>query len=437
MGTALVAGRKRVPMPATGKNGFADGFYGCHELFRDAFQKGLFHDMPALLKSSFSGTWPRWAVPATRRWTMGKWGRACALTLAVTAFAPHAFGAPLAQAEIAAALGAGNGRQAEQLADAALANAGLAPGDRSLLLADRGTAREAQGRHDDALVDLTQAIDMHALSAGGQAHALFIRGTILDSLGRPNDAIGDYSAALTLQPRYAPALNNRANAYRLQNRLAEAKRDYLASLAAGNLQPEYSFYGLGEIAEAAGNRDGARGFYSQAVAANPNYGLAAERLAALGGGPDEAANAGVIHLRPPKGVRTADAGAPVVLQPPGAAVHLHSPRVLPASYAANRTEPGLRPALDAATRGAQAGGQGGGQVQLGAWRTEDEAGQGWNRAQRLSGGLLAGLSPHIVAADLPGRGRYYRLRVGPAAQGPARLCAALTAQGVDCIPARD
>ena len=66
--------------------------------------------------------------------------------------------------------------------------------------------------------------------------------------------------------------------------------------------------------------------------------------------------------------------------------------------------------------------------------TEEEAGQGWNSALKRSGGLLTGLSPHIVAVDLPGRGRYYRLRVGPAGD---KLCAALQAQGVDCIPARD
>ena len=70
---------------------------------------------------------------------------------------------------------------------------------------------------------------------------------------------------------------------------------------------------------------------------------------------------------------------------------------------------------------------------MGAWRTEAEAGQGWNSAQKRSGGLLDGLSPHIVAVDLPGKGRYYRLRVA----APAKLCAALKAASVDCIPARD
>jgi hypothetical protein len=75
------------------------------------------------------------------------------------------------------------------------------------------------------------------------------------------------------------------------------------------------------------------------------------------------------------------------------------------------------------------------EVQLGAWRQEAEAAAGWNRAVATAGGVLAGLSPHIVAVDLPGRGRYYRLRV--TALDGKQLCAALTARGMDCIPARD
>jgi hypothetical protein len=74
-------------------------------------------------------------------------------------------------------------------------------------------------------------------------------------------------------------------------------------------------------------------------------------------------------------------------------------------------------------------------VQLGAWRQEDEAAAGWNRALKAADGALAGFSPHIVAADLPGKGRYYRLRV--TAPDGRQLCAVLTAKGLDCIPAKD
>jgi hypothetical protein len=50
---------------------------------------------------------------------------------------------------------------------------------------------------------------------------------------------------------------------------------------------------------------------------------------------------------------------------------------------------------------------------------------------------LEGYSPHIVAVDLPGAGRYYRLRVATDKSESKALCEALTAKGLACISARD
>jgi outer membrane protein, multidrug efflux system len=78
------------------------------------------------------------------------------------------------------------------------------------------------------------------------------------------------------------------------------------------------------------------------------------------------------------------------------------------------------------------------QLQLGAWRNEAAAMEGWNHAKRQAGDLLDGFMPHIVAADLPGKGRYYRLRAGPVSStDPVQLCKALVAKGLDCILAQD
>jgi hypothetical protein len=101
---------------------------------------------------------------------------------------------------------------------------------------------------------------------------------------------------------------------------------------------------------------------------------------------------------------------------------LKPPRRAPAPRAAV-----LRPALDAAASG-------GPEVQLGAWRSRAEAETGWAKAQARSGGTLDGLSPHIVRADLPGKGTYYRLRV--ASPDPQVLCGKLRAAGLDCLRAR-
>ena len=70
-------------------------------------------------------------------------------------------------------------------------------------------------------------------------------------------------------PAAATALNNRANIYRRQNQMGEAKRDYLAALSRGGGQPQYSWYGLGQIAEAYGEIEAAR--EQTAMAAEPDH----------------------------------------------------------------------------------------------------------------------------------------------------------------------
>ncbi len=168
-------------------------------------------------------------------------------------------------------------------------------------------------------------------------------------------------------------------------------------------------------------------FYRRAFAANPGYRLAEERLVALGGAPVSAP----IVLKPPPGAAQGG-NAPVVLRPPSsrpvAAPAAVLPKTKPASASSAGVGPGLRPALDN-VGGDNVGGQ---EVQLGVWR---EAAEGWRRAVAASGGALAGYSHHIVAADLPGRGRYYRLRVST--PDGKQFCTALATRGMDCIPARD
>ena len=94
----------------------------------------------------------------------------------------------------------------------------------------------------------------------------------------------------------------------------------------------------------------------------------------------------------------------------------------------------LRPALDQSDLSGKLGGE----VQLGAWRSAAEATAAWDKAKARAGGALDGLSPHIQTAEVPGRGRYFRLRVrsGPG-EGPDQMCAHLMAKALDCFPVRD
>jgi tetratricopeptide (TPR) repeat protein len=280
------------------------------------------------------------------------------------------------------------------------------------------------GRQQDALVDFTTALSIRQLTPDLREQALLQRGFLLDSMNRLDDAAADYTAVIGLKgASVATALNNRANILRRQGRMAEARRDYLAALSRGNARPQYSYYGLGQIAETRGDKDEARTLYEKAVAADPGYLLASERLAALGDA-TQASVAGpapiVLHL--PAGREHSAARPAPALARSAERIVLRPPR--PRSAAGL----GLRPALDA---GAAAG-----EVQLGAWRSEGEAREGWKKAVSRAAGALKGLEPHIVIADLPGRGRYYRLRTRPGVK-PAQFCATLAAAGLACLPVRD
>ena len=369
---------------------------------------------------------------------MKRWGRSLAFLLSVaTAGTAPARAAPETAAiltEISNALAVGDGAGALHLGETALAAPDLPRPEQAQLLVDRGLAHELRGERPDALADFTTGIEMHALAPQAQARALFARGVTLDEQGRTNDALGDYTAAIRLVPGYASALNNRANVYRRGGQAGPARRDYLAALAAVNLHPEFSYFGLGQLAELAGDRSGARAFYAKAVAANPAYGEAQDRLSALGTAVDAP-----ITLRPPP------AAAPLVLHPPQQAgvqtaslqpVRLHRPAPKAATPPRSSVggapggDPVRRPALDSRETSA------GPQLQLGAWRSQAEAEAGWAGAQRKAPALLQGLAHHVVPVDLPGRGRYYRLRVRPQA-GAAAVCARLEALGVECMAVRD
>ena len=368
-------------------------------------------------------------------------------------------------AETQAALDRGDAQHAANLADDALKAENLSVVERGRLCLYRGLAEELLGSRDTALRDFAAALETGALPAEEREQALLQRGFLRDGLGRLDEAARDYSAVIALKGEsVATALNNRANIYRRQKRFVDAQRDYQAALSAQGAKGQYSWYGLGQIAEAQADTLTARRFYTKAVAADPGYALASERLEALGG-PLEGAIAepsDMIVLHPPKASAAAkpalevtkEADGTIVLRPQNAA----TPQALPVALKAIRHDapnqisdapPGhkrspakvvLRPALDQPVRTRHAGepGQVGTEVQLGAWRSEGEASAGWEKAKLRAGEALNGLSPHIVTADLPGRGRYFRLRVAiTAGQSQSAFCAGLSARGVACLPARD
>lgn len=74
-------------------------------------------------------------------------------------------------------------------------------------------------------------------------------------------------------------------------------------------------------------------------------------------------------------------------------------------------------------------------VQIGAFKSADEANGQWSRLQGKLGGFLDGKSNDVERADLGSKGVYYRLRIGPfaSASEAKTYCAGLKERGTDCL----
>ncbi|HEY0282761.1 MAG TPA: tetratricopeptide repeat protein [Rhizomicrobium sp.] len=334
---------------------------------------------------------------------------------------------------------------AAAIAAAAFAVARAEPGGgaaaaKARQLMNSGIAHERLGRHEEALADFTAALKLKALSPPDRVRAVFDRGVALDVLGRTKDAIRDYSEAIRLDGRFAPALSNRANAYRRLDRLAEAKRDYLAALSADNNAREYPYYGLGQIAEKLGDAETARDYYRKALTANPGYALAAQSLAAL----NHAQQAPSVQRPPPAEPQPNRPAAKMAVET-ASYVHLPGPaarQTPPKSPPVRITERDVAalPLRQAIVEGRPkpAADPPGALIQLGAFRDEASARGGWNKIVGASEGVLQGKSPLLEPVDLPGKGRLWRLRTAAGDKSDARrLCAALAAKELACMVVRE
>ncbi|HEX3673375.1 MAG TPA: SPOR domain-containing protein [Rhizomicrobium sp.] len=76
-------------------------------------------------------------------------------------------------------------------------------------------------------------------------------------------------------------------------------------------------------------------------------------------------------------------------------------------------------------------------LQIGAYKSEDEAKSAWKSYQRKHP-MLGGYEPDVKQADLADKGTWYRLRVGafPTKDAAAALCTRLKADGGDCLLAK-
>lgn len=75
-------------------------------------------------------------------------------------------------------------------------------------------------------------------------------------------------------------------------------------------------------------------------------------------------------------------------------------------------------------------------VQVGAFRSNEEAVAQWNRMAGRFGDYLDGKVRDVERADLGDRGVYHRLRIGPfeSSEAASAYCAGLKERGQDCLP---
>jgi multidrug efflux system outer membrane protein len=215
---------------------------------------------------------------------------------------------------------------------------------------------------------------------------------------------------------YVDVLTAQASETSVRGQLAQSRQVY-----ATNLISLYKALGGGWVADAGSNIAAAHGNDGIVVTANSGPRSAGRPVPGLASRPIVA--------------KAAPSNSDLIARHPG----MNADQIVDGRFkidparqgniALDQSQPGFMPTSDTLS---------GSQLQLGAWRSEAAAMEGWNRATRQAGALLNGLMPHIVAADLPGKGRYYRLRANAGSSTEAvQLCKALIAKGLDCILAQE
>ena len=119
---------------------------------------------------------------------------------------------------------------------------------------NRGAAKRALGRNDEAIADYDQALCLNP----NLANAYTNRGNAKGALGQHNEAIADHDQALRLNPDFAEAYSNRGVAKAALGRHNEAIADYNKALC---LKPD-----LANAYTNRGNAKGALGQHNEAIA---------------------------------------------------------------------------------------------------------------------------------------------------------------------------
>jgi tetratricopeptide (TPR) repeat protein len=151
-------------------------------------------------------------------------------------------------------------------------------------LLNRALAFQRLDQHTQAIDDYTAALRLDAMSGELRAMALYNRALSYQKIGRPALAVEDYTSALFLNAGFSHAYYGRANLLRDSGQYLFALADYDKALQYKYPETARVYYGQALTYEALQRPQNMRQSLTLALAANPQFTPAQQKLAALDGG---------------------------------------------------------------------------------------------------------------------------------------------------------
>ena len=340
-------------------------------------------------------------------------------------------------------------------------------------LLNRGLAYQQSAQYQEAIDDYTAALQLDAMSAGMRATALYNRGLSQQKLPDLSAAVEDYTSALFLDPTFAHAYYGRGNALRESGQFLFALSDYEKATRYHHPNAAQVYYAEALTYESLKRPNEVRKSLERAVAANPKFKQAADKLATLQGSvmakPSVVASVGGGQLtvrkpdlpkavEPTAALLNEDESDPIMTsavstpEPTSAkivdrvpveeekivAVEVVEDDDAPAAAAPEAAEPTIaeiaEPASDVVEEEpAAAPVSDGWSVQLASATSEDGAWSVWKK-MKAKHQSLADSKPIVVKADLGTKGIVYRVRLaGFEDQNAAKKsCTKLKSSGISC-----
>jgi len=336
-------------------------------------------------------------------------------------------------------------------------------------LLNRGLAYQRINEHASAIDDYTAAMRIDAMSGKLRALALYNRGLSNQRMQNNAQAVEDFTSALFLDSQFSHAYYSRGTLLRDGGQYLFALADFDKALRFNYPDPARVYFAQSLTFEKLRRTSDARDSLNNAIAANPKYEPALQRLAVLDGKqlPQAASASDHIVTAAVSQPKLPEAQAPSVklleqetAPEPVAKTKItkkiadrvipetQTARVEPASSAPEGTEKILAvenvPEEVAATDGAAASQPAaepqtdapkisGWSVQIASAATEDAAWSTWKKMQAKHKALVS-KEPVVVKADLGTKGIFYRIRlVGFDTQSDANSeCSRLKSKGVKC-----